>query len=70
MIIKRTSIVYGAITINDPWTCEFGIFADTVHSADLPTHSKLLGPDGSNLQYEPRQAIGFDLSVKMNRSAL
>jgi hypothetical protein len=70
MIIKRTAIGYGAITITDPWSYEFGIFADTVHSADLPTHSQLLGPDGSNIQYETRQAIGFDLSVKRNRSAL
>lgn len=69
MIIKRTAIGYGAITINDPWTYEFGIFADTVHSADLPTHSQLLGPDGRNIQYEPRQAIGFDLSIKKHRSA-
>jgi hypothetical protein len=69
MIIKRTAIGYGSITINDPWGYECGIFADTVHSAELPTHSKLIGPDGKNLQYAPRQAIGFDLSVNNKRSA-
>lgn len=38
--------------------------ADTVEVGDYPTHSPVLGPDGSPLEYEPRQPVGFDLRPK------
>lgn len=39
-------------------------FADTIHVEDYPTHSPVLGPNGSPLQYAPKQPLGFDLRIK------
>lgn len=36
----------------------------TVDDFEYPTHSKLLGPNGQPLAYEPRQKMGFDLSKR------
>lgn len=36
-------------------------YADVALEGERPSHSKLLGPDGRPLPYEPRQQVGFDL---------
>lgn len=50
--------------INDPWSHEQNIVTTGVTEAKHETHSKLLGPDGKPLSYEPRQRFGFDLTPK------
>ena len=65
MRIKRTTAANqpkGAVWINDAWGNDPAQgFADVVHEGDYPTHSPLLGPDGSHLQYEAREPMGFQL---------
>jgi len=65
MKIKRTDFANqptkAAVTVYDPWTGYSAMMADTVHEGSYPTHSRILGPDGKPLEYEPRPAMGFDL---------
>lgn len=35
-------------------------YGDVVYVGEYPTHSQVLGPDGSALEYEPRPRVGFD----------
>jgi len=58
-----------AIEIREPWWHGGdGIFyADTCHEHDRPKESKVLGPDGKPLRYEPRQTVGFDLQPSARR---
>ncbi len=65
MKIKRTELAdRSSVQIFDPWSEGGAVFADTVHVATFPTHSPVLGPDGSHLEYEPRVSVGFDLGAK------
>lgn len=54
----------GFTVISDPWGPDTAPVPDTVHCADYPTHSPVLGPDGNPLKYEPRPPAGFDLRPK------
>ena len=64
-IIKRTPASYrpkAAAWVLDAYGWGTGSpYADTVHMDELPTHSPVLGPDGSPLKYEPPQPVGFCL---------
>ena len=60
-------ITHAAIYIHDPYGWGGGYFADTVHEADKPATSILLGPDGQPVP-SARQAIGFDLRPKKERN--
>lgn len=68
MKIKRTDFanraVRCAVTVYDPWHGHSALMPDVVHESDYPTHSRVLGPDGSALEYEPRPPMGFDLRRK------
>ena len=37
------------------------LYPDVVHENDKPTHSQLLGPDGTPLAYKPHP-VGFQLT--------
>jgi hypothetical protein len=53
------------LVIFDPWHGEQGVFADTVIEQNPPPqNSRLLGPDGRPLAYEPPQKLGFDLTPR------
>lgn len=56
-----------ATWVTDFWGAAHG-FADQVHEDDRPNESRLLGPDGHPLRYEPRQPIGFDLRPRGERN--
>lgn len=61
--IKRTQLAdtpKAATWVGDEYGRAYG-HADHVFEQDYPTHSPVLGPDGAQLRYEPRQPIGFDL---------
>ena len=52
-----------AVFIVDP-NCNYGSFyADQMHEAEHASHSRLLGPDGKQLQYAAKPRIGFDLTT-------
>ena len=55
-----------AYVLYDPWGPESHLFAGEVQEQCLPTHSRLLGPDGNPLPYA-RQRIGFDLTPRAKR---
>ena len=46
------------ITDDDGWTAPH---ADTVQETEKPTHSKVLGPNGQPLKYQPNP-VGFNLT--------
>lgn len=63
--IPRTAAAW----VSDPWWDGAAHpVADHGHSGEYPTHSRLLGPDGRPLEYEPRPRLGFDLSPR-NKNA-
>lgn len=50
-----------AFGVSDPWERTSHFFADHVFEQEYDSQSRLLGPDGRPLNYEPRQPLGFDL---------
>lgn len=61
-----------SIPITDPYGGwgETYHFANEVTEKERQTHSRLLGPDGKPLSYEPKQPLGFDLTPKHRRSEI
>jgi hypothetical protein len=68
VIIKRTERANQPRAIewvHDPYGWQSGApYAGQAVCNEYPTHSNLLGPNGSPLQYEPRDPVGFDLRRK------
>lgn len=55
-----------AISVGDPWERLSHFYADHIFEQEYDSRSKLLGPDGKPLAYQPRQKLGFDLRSKQN----
>lgn len=54
-----------AFCVGDPWGSSH-FYADHVFEQEYDSCSKLLGPDGKPLNYQPRQKLGFDLRKTRN----
>lgn len=50
-----------AFAVGDPWGGSSHLYADHIFEQEYDSRSKLLGPDGKPLNYQPRQKLGFDL---------
>ena len=69
MKIKRTNFANQPRAIewvHDPYGWDAGQpYAGQAVVGEYPTHSPVLGPDGTPLQYEARCPVGFDLQPKV-----
>jgi hypothetical protein len=65
----KDTVIAGSREIICPREGEGGTYADEVHEADRPSHSRLLGPNGKPLLYETKQPIGFRLSGRRSQGS-